>query len=1184
MRESSGTNKELLKENALLKKRIQELEISEVELRRVSEEKFQMLLSESPDPTFSFSPEGHYRYVNKAFADGVGKPVEEIIGKSIWDVFPKEEADKRFAALNQVFRTGEKKVIEVRVPGTDGDRYYITTISPIKDSNGKIISALCSSKDITDRKQVERALKESEAKFAESFLKSPIPMSITAMKEGRYIEVNEAFAKVMGLQREELIDNTSISVGFIAAEQREIFLDEYRQKGFVENLELQMHVKGGELRCGLFNSAIITIGEEDFFLTQMTDITEAKHAEEALRESETKFRTLFESANDAIFLMDKNIFIECNSKTLEMFGCNKDQIIGQSPYRFSPEFQPDGRRSMEKALEKIEAALNGHAQLFEWKHSRLDGTLFDAEICLNTLDTTGNSCLQAIVRDVTERKRMEDALRENEAMLSSVFKATPVGLCIMKDRVFQSANKAWYEIFGYSESEIIGHTTRVLYLNEEEYERVGRELYANLLKSGLASVQTQLRRKDGVFRDAVLTAAPLQSGNISFGTVVVIEDTTDRRQVEEELKDSRKQLENIIEFLPDATLVIDGDSKVIAWNRAMESMTGIRKEDMLGKGDYEYALPFYGERRPILIDLALRPDTEMEKQYTTMQRIGDILFGESYTPKLPPGDIFLSATASILRDSRGKIIAAIEVIRDNTERKRMEDTLLENEEKYRLIFKYSPLGLLSFNEKGIILACNDYFVRIIGSSQEALVGLNILNLPDKVMVAAIQKALNGSTGLYQGLYHSLTAAKITPMRALYAPIDVGDRHIRGGVGIVEDITEHYQAEEEKRILEERLNRAEKMEALGQLAGGVAHDLNNVLGILSGYSELLLMDIPEGHKARGHVEKILLSTEKGAAIIQDLLTLARRGVTSTDVINLNDVVSCFLKTLAFEKMKDYHPRVTVVTKCQEELLNIKGSSIHLEKTLMNLMSNAMESIHGRGEVTIRTESRYLDKPIRGYDEIKEGDYTILTVSDTGMGIPAEHREKIFEPFFTKKIMGRSGTGLGLAIVWGTVKDHSGYIDVQSEVGEGTTFTLFFPVTREELTAQQQKVALEQYMGNGESVLIVDDIAEQRDIASGLLRKLGYEVQTVFSGEEAIKYLRGNKADILVLDMIMAPGIDGLETYQMVLEINPKQKAILVSGFSETDRVLEAQRLGAGAYVKKPYVLEKIGLAIRDELKR
>jgi two-component system cell cycle sensor histidine kinase/response regulator CckA len=375
-----------------------------------------------------------------------------------------------------------------------------------------------------------------------------------------------------------------------------------------------------------------------------------------------------------------------------------------------------------------------------------------------------------------------------------------------------------------------------------------------------------------------------------------------------------------------------------------------------------------------------------------------------------------------------------------------------------------------------------------------------------------------------------------------------------------------------------------MEALGQLAGGVAHDLNNILGILSGYSELLLLEIPEGDRARSYAEKILQSTVKGAAIIQDLLTLARRGVTVSEVINLNGVVSGFLKAPVFEKMQDYHHQVAFRTELDPNLLNIKGSPVHLEKTLMNLVSNAAESISGEGEVTIRTESRYLDKPVGGYDEIQEGDYAILIVSDTGMGIPAENREKIFEPFYTKKTMGRSGTGLGLAIVWGTIKDHNGYIDVQTEIGKGTTFRLYFPVTREEMVEKQQKWPMEQYMGKGESVLVVDDIAEQRDVASGLLTRLGYEVHSVSGGEEAVEYLKVNKADILVLDMIMTPGIDGLETYRRVLEIHPRQKAILVSGFSQTERVMEAQRLGAGTYVKKPYSMEKIGMAVWDELNK
>jgi len=266
------------------------------------------------------------------------------------------------------------------------------------------------------------------------------------------------------------------------------------------------------------------------------------------------------------------------------------------------------------------------------------------------------------------------------------------------------------------------------------------------------------------------------------------------------------------------------------------------------------------------------------------------------------------------------------------------------------------------------------------------------------------------------------------------------------------------------------------------------------------------------------------------------------------------------------------------------MNIKGSPIHLSKTIMNLLSNAAEAISDRGEVTVWTENRYLDKPVAGYDHIQEGDYVVLRISDNGNGIPAKDMEKIFEPFYTKKVMGRSGTGLGLAVVWGTVKDHGGYIDIKSEEGRGSTFTVYFPVTREEATKVQSAVSPESYRGRGEAILVVDDVKEQRELAATMLSKLGYCVDAVPSGEEAVTYLKSKRADLLVLDMIMDPGMDGLETYERIVEINRKQKAIIVSGFSETDRVKKALKLGAGTYVRKPYVMEKIGLAIRRELDR
>ena len=399
-----------------------------------------------------------------------------------------------------------------------------------------------------------------------------------------------------------------------------------------------------------------------------------------------------------------------------------------------------------------------------------------------------------------------------------------------------------------------------------------------------------------------------------------------------------------------------------------------------------------------------------------------------------------------------------------------------------------------------------------------------------------------------------------------------------------EIENRQRAESESIQLEAKLQRAHKMEALGTLAGGVAHDLNNILSGLVSYPELLLIDLPKESPLRKPILTMKESGERAAAIVQDMLTLARRGVAVTEVVNLNMIIEDYLAKPEFDKLKAYYPNVDFKVELADDLLNISGSPIHLSKTVMNLIFNAYESIEAKGVITISTSNQYIDHPVEGYDDVEEGDYVVLTISDTGIGISSVDLERIFEPFYTKKIMGRSGSGLGMAVVWGTVKDHQGYIDVGSTEGKGTTFHLYFPVVREELSKEMSVPAIDDLSGNGETILVVDDIEQQRQIASDMLSKLGYSVDSVASGEEALEYLEGRPTDLLVLDMIMDPGMDGLETYRKILKFKPDQKAIIASGFSETYRVKEAQRMGAGAYVKKPYSLNKIGQAVKEELAR
>ncbi len=523
---------------------------------------------------------------------------------------------------------------------------------------------------------------------------------------------------------------------------------------------------------------------------------------------------------------------------------------------------------------------------------------------------------------------------------------------------------------------------------------------------------------------------------------------------------------------------------------------------------------------------------------------------------------------------------------DITPRKRMEKTLRKSEEKHRTIIQSIEEGYFETDLAGRFTFVNDSLCRIFGKTRKELIGTSYRRFVTPETDDAIYKTFNR-------VYRTGRPVKVAEYEFLRedgSKLFIGlsaslirnqEEKIIGFRGMLRDMTEREKAKQEKRRLEARLEQAKRMEAIGTLAGGVAHDLNNILSGVVSYPDLLLMQLPPDSPMRKPLKTIQETGEKAATIVQDLLTLARRGVAVTEVININKIISDYLASPEFEKLKAYHPAVEVVTRLDRELLNIKGSPVHISKTIMNLVSNGAEAMPDGGILTITTENLYLEEPLSG-TELPEGEYVVTKVSDTGVGMTEEEKERIFEPFYTKKVMGRSGTGLGMAVVWGTIQDHKGHIQVKSEKGKGTTFTLYFPATREEIAEEQKDLSIEDYMGKGETILVVDDIKEQREIASAILRKLNYQVYTVPSGEEAVKYMKEHSADILLLDMIMDPGMDGLETYERIARMHPGQKAIIVSGFSESDRVKKAQELGAGAYIRKPYSMEKLGVALRNTL--
>ncbi|MCB2148626.1 MAG: PAS domain S-box protein [Deltaproteobacteria bacterium] len=625
----------------------------------------------------------------------------------------------------------------------------------------------------------------------------------------------------------------------------------------------------------------------------------------------------------------------------------------------------------------------------------------------------------------------------------------------------------------------------------------------------------------------------------------------------DELARANQRLRAIITYAPLVIWAIDREGVLtFSDGKGMEKI-GFTPGRAVGKSVFE----LFADNQPI-IDITQRA-----------------ISGEYISDTIHFKDVFFEVRIQPITDAGGRLTGAIGIALDVTEQTLAKEALRKSEEKFRDLVENINDVIYAVDRQGMVTYVSPVIESISGFRASELIGKNFFDYICPQDRARLKNDFARALEVIRGPeeYRFFDKSGETRWcRVSSRPVLEGDE-ITGIQGVLADVTWSKR-------LEEQLTRAQKMEALGTLAGGVAHDLNNILSGIVSYPELLLMDLPQDSPLRRPLATIKRSGENAAAIVQDLLTLSRRGVSTLELLNLNHIVTDCLESPEIQSMMRLHPTVHLSTHLQSDLFNIYGSSIHVFKSLSNLISNAVEAMPKGGRIEITTGNRYADSVVAGFDTVKEGEYVVLSIADSGIGIPESDRARIFEPFYTRKAMGRNGSGLGMAVVWGTIKDHHGYIDIHSEEGQGTRFDLFFPATRDQLQKSRKPETLSDFAGNGEFILVVDDIPVQREIATRILERLGYRCEAVASGEEAIEFLRTRTADLVVLDMIMAPGIDGYETYRQIRSIRPEQKAIIASGYSETERVREAQAMGAGSYIKKPYTLASIGKAIKEELQR
>jgi len=646
-------------------------------------------------------------------------------------------------------------------------------------------------------------------------------------------------------------------------------------------------------------------------------------------------------------------------------------------------------------------------------------------------------------------------------------------------------------------------------------------------------------------------------GNIDcyYGIVV---DITERMEAIIALKESEKRYKTLIETSPLPIIVHCGGRLVFVSNSAIKTMDGSSVSDFIGKTVLEFVHPDYHD--------------------VVINRIEDAY--NSHKSAKPMEEKFITLTGRVIDvevtgsaiEYMGKF-ASLVAFKNITESKKAKEELEKSEKRYQELFNSVLEGLCLTDKDNIVEFSNPAMAEIF--EEEDIYSMVNKNLSSYIVPGDFnmteQERNKRKAGISSKYEVAIKTAKgnIKTLLVSVSPRFNNDGRFIGSFGSAMDITEIKH-------LQELANRAQRLEAAGRIAGQVAHDFNNLLAPLMAYPEFIKNDLPENHPAEQYLDDIEYAAEQMAEINQQLLTLGRRGHYNLKPLNLNSIINQIIN-----QIKPIPDSLNLIIDIDETAMSVEGGASQIYRAILNLIANARDAMLDIGTLTVITENIYIDKLTGKFDSVPPGEYVRLTISDTGTGIPEEVIPKIFDPFFTTKAPGvKKGSGLGLSIVHTVMEDHKGYIDLDSRPGQGTDFYLYFPITRKQIEHNPHN----QVIGGHEKVLVVDDDRIQRTVATKILTRLGYQASAVKDGISAVNHIKDNPQELIVLDMIMPKGLDGLETYQKLLEVNPKQKAIIVSGYAESDRIKTMLNLGAGAYIRKPLTLNSLALAVRRELDR
>jgi PAS domain S-box-containing protein len=659
----------------------------------------------------------------------------------------------------------------------------------------------------------------------------------------------------------------------------------------------------------------------------------------------------------------------------------------------------------------------------------------------------------------------------------------------------------------------------------------------------------------------------------------------DLEAAQQAAESSRSQVTEILAFLPDATCAVDADLTVVAWNRAAVVLTGVPSEKVLGMPYREAVAPIIGDREPSLVELAMDADLDLPAGDRDVRRDGATVTEEVGAVTIAGHSVSLWKTAMQLRDGSGATGGAVESIRDITSRILAEADVREAKARFELIFNASPDAVVITRlSDGVVVDVNATFLAMTGYAREEAIGPSSLDLKlwkdpsDRGHVVATVLR-EGRCQDFETVFVCKDGSEIIGSMSARGIEVHGEPHI---ISITRDITDRKHTEQARLELDRHLQQAQKLESLGVLTGGLAHDFNNILMVILGNVDLALADLEPSAAARESLLEIDRAAHQAAGLCRQMLAYSGRGEFVTELIDLRRLAEDMVSLLRSGISK----RVVLDMRMEPDLPPVLGDPSQLSQVIMNLALNASEAIEDRdGTITMSTAS--VDYAREELDlafaepGLDPGRYVVLTVSDTGMGMDAATLDRLFEPFFTTKFAGR---GLGLSAVRGIVRGHRGGLRVRSEPGMGSTFTVAFPIAADTAAAADAfDRAIDTWRGEG-TILLVDDDPAIRALGSRMMGSLGFEVVTAVDGLDALEVYqrRGDRISLVILDLTM-PQMGGEETLRELRRLDPGVQVLLSSGYTESDVASRLGATGAQGFVSKPYTLTELRHRIRAVLR-